>query len=92
LATMLYSAPSVAGGLTADMIYSYAEKGQIKQLLNYKHNGYSLDVVDDDGNTALCQAALSGNKTVVKRLLGLGVQEWPACMQRIPRDKLQKVD
>ena len=62
----------------------YAERGNVSGLRGLAQRGYSMDLTDAQGNTALCEMVLRQNKTAVNALLQVGANTSAACMSRIP--------
>ena len=65
-------------------IYAAASAGDLYELQRLKSLGYSLDLKDNNGNTAYCQAVWSQNRTAVATLISAGVDVKPRCLKRIP--------
>jgi len=67
----------------ADYAYLAARHGKISTLYPYIAKGYSIDAVNPDGMTALCQAVVSKDTRAYQRLKALGASSNVDCMNRI---------
>ena len=67
-----------------DRIYAAASVGNTAELRRLASLGYSLDLVDANGNTAYCQAVWTQNRTAIASLIAAGVDVRPSCLRRIP--------
>ena len=67
------------------MIYHYAQTGNLQNLLLLKRQGYAIDLVDEKGNSALCEATWRQNQTAVDTLIQAGADTNSTCMQEIPQ-------
>ena len=67
-----------------DRIYAAASSGNVWELKRLENLGYSLEMVDANGNTPYCQAVWSQNRTAVSTLIAAGVNVRPKCLRRIP--------
>lgn len=65
-------------------IYEAASTGNVAELKRLTSLGYSLDMEDENGNTAYCQAVWSQNRVAVATLIDAGVNVRPSCLKRIP--------
>lgn len=67
----------------ADYAYLAARHGKTSALYPYIAKGYSIDAVNPDGMTALCQAVISKDSRAYQRLKALGASSNVDCMNRI---------
>lgn len=67
----------------ADYAYLAARHGKTSALYDYIAKGYSIDAVNPDGMTALCQAVISKDSRAYQRLKALGASSNVDCMNRI---------
>jgi len=67
-----------------ERIYAAASVGNTAELRRLASLGYSLDLVDANGNTAYCQAVWTQNRTALAALIAAGVDVRPSCLRRIP--------
>ena len=67
------------------MIYHYAQTGNLQNLLLLKRQGYAIDLVDEKGNSALCEATWRQNQIAVDTLIQAGADTNSTCMQEIPQ-------
>lgn len=67
------------------MIYHYAQTGNLQNLLLLKRQGYAIDLVDEKGNSALCEATWRRNQMAVDTLIQAGADTNSTCMQEIPQ-------
>ena len=63
-------------------VYYYAERGNVEQLLTLKQK-YSLDLLDNQKNTALCEGIIRNNQTAVYSLLEVGADKNAECVKKI---------
>ncbi len=80
-----------AAYITTDTIYQYASNNQRIALLSILRYGYSIDMMDAYGNTALCQAILNEDGDAIQNLLDFGANRNANCLNQISSDKLYRV-
>ncbi len=77
---------SVAGfcatKLSVEEIYNYASQKNMRELKKLKN---SMDSVDSEGNTALCQAILNKDVKTYNALVRAGANTSAACIKNIPQ-------
>ena len=73
-------------------IYYYASKQNLQALQQMKLQGYSVDSVDANQNTALCSAVLDGNAVAAHSLMSMGANTKHNCMQRIPKPYYDRIN
>ena len=71
------------------MIYQYAQNGNLRGLKALQSRGYALDVYDANGNSALCEAVLRKDKRAAETLIAAGANQNAPCMQKIPVENKQ---
>lgn len=89
--SVLYGNQSLAAYFTSETIYQYASQNQTDLIITYLRYGYSIDMRDAYGNTALCQAIWHEDKTAVKNLIQLGADKNAPCLHNIPSEKFYRV-
>ncbi len=72
-------------------MYHYAKTGNLKGLQSLRSRGYSIDLNDAKGNSALCEATWRADKVAVASLLKAGANTNAQCMQKIPAQYKQAV-
>lgn len=63
-------------------VYYYAERGNVEQLLTLKQK-YSLDLLDNQKNTALCEGIIRNNQTAIYSLLQAGANKDAKCVKKL---------
>ena len=63
-------------------LYYYAERGNIEQLTVLKQK-YTLELLDNQKNTALCEGIIKNNQTAVYSLLEVGADKNAECVKKI---------
>lgn len=80
-------------GTTAEQIYRFARRNDIRGLSN---NAKDLNVLNKNGDTALCSAIKDGNVNAYNVLKNIGADTKPACIKSIDSTKynmfMAKVD
>ena len=86
-----YALPQ-GGNLTPrQALYNYAKTGNVSALQAMKKQGFSIDLADEKGNSALCEATWRKDKNAVASLISAGANTNAACMQKIPASYKQAV-
>lgn len=62
----------------------HAETGNLTAILNIRKKGYSLELPDSKGNTALCEEVWRQNRVGVATLIRAGANVNASCMRQIP--------
>ena len=89
--TVTHVCSSVAASLTMEALYRYIQQGNLRQLASYLQNSPSLEIRNNEGNTALCQAILNQDQMMVKKLVYLGANRNASCMYNIPAEKFREM-
>ena len=63
--------------------YYHAHKGNLTALIQLKKMGYHIDVSDDYGNSALCEAVIKKDNTAIQTLIQAGADTNATCMQAL---------
>ena len=66
-------------------IYSYAHKGQYKNLKQFLSKGNDIEALDYNGNTPLCEAVWRRDKLAVHTLIFAGANTSADCVRKIPQ-------
>ena len=61
-------------------MYHYAKSGNVKGLQQLKAQGYSIDLLDTKGQSALCEAVWKKDKTAVSTLIQFGANQNSSCI------------
>lgn len=87
LGVMLFFSENVLAAADSDAlaisIYNHAHSRNRLALERLKRNGYSLDVVDSKGNTALCTAMIRKDMDAYSLLRQMGADTGHACVKRL---------
>lgn len=78
--TLLGAVDAHAWGSMKNEIYRAAQAGRTDVLQAYINRGYSIDVPDEDGMTALCSARLNHDYKTYNLLLQYGANPYAHCM------------
>lgn len=65
-------------------IYYWASQANLQKVRQLQQAGYSIDLLDNTGNTALCEAVWRQDRIAVNILLSAGANTNVDCMQQIP--------
>ena len=85
--------PQIAMAVDArSLMYAYAREGNVDGLRAMRARGYSFEMMDANGNTSLCEAALRQDKSAVDLLVSMGANPQPSCWQRLPADIAQEME
>ncbi|MBP5698044.1 MAG: autotransporter domain-containing protein, partial [Alphaproteobacteria bacterium] len=67
----------------ADYVYQNVRRGNVKAVKPYLAKGYSIDAVNPEGMSALCQAVVNKDYITYQRLRQLGASSNKDCMKRV---------
>ena len=76
----------------ADYAYMTARQGRLSTLASYIAKGYSIDAVDANGMTALCQAVVRKDYATYQKLKNLGASSNVDCMKRVENTAAQRYE
>ena len=77
--------PQIAMAMDArQQMYWYAHNGDFQALRMMQRQGYSFEMMDSRGNTALCEAAWRGDHYAVNMLVAAGADPYPPCWNNLP--------
>ena len=80
----ILSCPVWAAQMTPrQAIYYHAERGNKAALVQLQQMGYPIDVSDEYGNSALCEAVIKRNSQAIQTLIQMGADTKADCMQII---------
>jgi len=80
----ILSGPVWAAQMTPrQAIYYHAERGNKAALVQLQQMGYPIDVADEYGNSALCEAVIKRNAQAIQTLIQMGADTKADCMQVI---------
>lgn len=65
-------------------LYLYAQRGNVRSIRAMQRQGYSLEMMDANGNTPICEAALKGDQHTVNVLAAMGANPTPDCWNHLP--------
>ena len=84
--------PQMAMAVDArSLMYSYARASDANALRAMRARGYSFEMMDANGNTPVCEAALRQDKSAINLLVAMGANPQPACWQRLPPQLAQQM-
>ena len=73
-------------------IVFHAKRGNLNALKAFTKQGYSLDTMNGQGNTPLCDMTIQQNSLAIQTLLKAGTNSNANCMKRIPADQKEVFD
>lgn len=80
----LYQTDAFASGGVSDKLYAAARAGDTATIESYLRDGYSIDEIDGNGRTALCNAYYSKDWTTYNVLAQYGANTKADCMLEKP--------
>ncbi len=73
-------------------LYNFANKGDIQALKKLKADGYSFEMSDKNGNSALCESIYKNDHSSYALLKSFGANVFHPCMNKIPSKTKKKFD
>ncbi len=68
--------------------YYYASQGNMQAIYQLQQMGFPIDVADDYGNSALCEAVIKQDQRAIQTLVKLGADTGAYCMQALGVDQI----
>ena len=80
----LLSCPALSAPMTPrQAFYYHAHRGNMGALIQLQKMGYPIDVSDDHGNSALCEAVIKRDQQAIQTLIHAGADTNATCMQAL---------
>ena len=73
----------IMGASVRARMYEAATRGDVTELRRLVSLGYSLEMMDEYGNTPYCEAIWSQDRLAVSTLISVGVDTRPRCLNKI---------
>ena len=90
LSDRTFAAGATAGLSPRKAIYQAARTGNVKSVENLIRQGFSLETVDSNGNTALCASVALKDVTAYNTLIAAGADPNADCMQNMSAAKKER--
>ncbi len=92
LAILLAGAGSAYAISFADYAFQNIQKGREEAVKSFLNKGYSVDAVNEEGMTALCQSVKAKDYTVYRKLRRLGANANHQCISSLDAETVKDFD